>query len=112
MPDPRGGRRLLPFDCEVKFKKTSIEIPIKIEQPSDYKGGTHKARLIKKNVWLVEIVIPKNLIADIRTGSVELEDEEIDLADLDDAYAQDLDQEQYQNEQQAENVQQQLSAPQ
>jgi hypothetical protein len=26
MPDPRGARRLLPFDCEVKFKKTTIKI--------------------------------------------------------------------------------------
>jgi hypothetical protein len=60
----------------------------------------------------VEITMPKNLIADIRTGSVELEDEEIDLQDLDDAYAQDLDQEQYQNEQQADDAQQQLTAPQ
>ena len=33
MPDPRGARRLLPFDCEVKFKKTRIKIPVKIEEP-------------------------------------------------------------------------------
>jgi hypothetical protein len=112
MPDPRGARRLLPFDCDVKFKKTTIKIPIKIETPSDYKGGTHKARLVEKKVWLVEITMPKNLIADIRTGSVELEDEEIDLQDLDDAYAQDLDQDQYQNDQQADDAQQQLAAPQ
>jgi hypothetical protein len=112
MPDPRGARRLLPFDCDVKFKKTTIKIPIKIETPSDYKGGTHKARLVEKKVWLVEITMPKNLIADIRTGSIELEDEEIDLQDLDDAYAQDLDQDQYQNDQQADNAQQQLAAPQ
>jgi hypothetical protein len=112
MPDPRGARRLLPFDCDVKFKKTTIKIPIKITEPSDYRGGTHKARLVEKKVWLVEIVMPKNLIADIRTGSVELEDEEIDLQDLDDAYAQDLDQDQYQNDQQADDAQQQLAAPQ
>ena len=35
MPDPRGGRRLLPFDCTVNYKKTKIKIPIKIENPSD-----------------------------------------------------------------------------
>jgi hypothetical protein len=108
MPDPRGARRLLPFDCDVKFKKTTIKIPIKIEQPSDYEPGTHTARLIEKKVWLVEIVMPKNLISDIRTGSIELEDEDIDLADLDDAYAQDLDQDQYQNDEAAQNAQQSL----
>ena len=39
MPDPRGARRLLPFDCEVKFKKTTMKIPMKIEDPSDYRPG-------------------------------------------------------------------------
>ena len=79
MPDPRGARRLLPFDCEVKFKKTQMKIPIKIEEPDDFIPGTHKARLIEKPVWLVEIVMPKNLMGDIRTGSIEMEDEDIDL---------------------------------
>jgi hypothetical protein len=45
--------------------------------------------------------MPKALMSDIRTGSVELEDQDIDLADLDDAYEQDLDQESYQSDQQA-----------
>lgn len=92
MPDPRGARRLLPFDCEVRFKKTTIKIPVKIENSDDYIPGTHKARLIEKKVWLVEIVMPKALMSDIRTGSIELEDQTIDLEDLDSAYEEDLDQ--------------------
>jgi hypothetical protein len=108
MPDPRGARRLLPFDCEVKYKKTAMKVPMKIEGPDDYRPGTKKARLIEKKIWLVQITMPKVLMNDIRTGSVELEDEEIDLQDLDDAYEQDLDQESYQNEQQAQNAQQTL----
>jgi hypothetical protein len=108
MPDPRGARRLLPFDCEVKYKKTAMKVPMKIEDPSDYRPGTKKARLVEKKIWLVQITMPKALMSDIRTGSVELEDEEIDLADLDDAYEKDLDQESYQNEQQAQNAQQTL----
>jgi hypothetical protein len=112
MPDPRGARRLLPFDCEVKYKKTNMKVPMKIEDPSDYRPGTKKARLVEKKIWLVSITIPKALMSDIRTGSVELEDQDIDLADLDDAYEQDLDQDTYQNEQQAQNVQQQLQQPQ
>jgi len=101
----------LPFDCEVKYKKTLMKVPIKIENPDDYRPGTHKARLVEKKIWLVEISMPKALISDIRTGSVELEDEEIDLEDLDRAYEQDLDQESYQNEKQAENAQQTLQQP-
>ena len=98
MPDPRGARRLLPFDCKVKFKKTRIKIPIKIEDPDDFIPGTKKARLIEKPVWLVEITMPKSLMSDIRTGSVELEDQDIDLQDLDDAYEQDLDKQEYKDQ--------------
>jgi hypothetical protein len=111
MPDPRGARRLLPFDCEVRYKRTLMQVPMKIEDPSDYRPGTRKARLVEKKIWLVEITMPKALMSDIRTGSVELEDQDIDLEDLDTAYEQDLDQESYQNDQQAQNAQQTLQQP-
>jgi hypothetical protein len=91
MPDPRGGRRLLPFDCDVLFRRTMMKIPIKIEEPDDYRPGTKKARIIEKRVWLVEIVMPKSLMSDIRTGSIELQDQDIDLQDLDDAWAEGVD---------------------
>ena len=108
MPDPRGARRLLPFDCEVLYKKQKIKIPIKITDPSDYRAGTKKAKLREQDVWLVEITMPKNLISDIRTGSIELEDQEIDLDELDQAYEQDLDKENIQSDAKAENAQQNL----
>jgi hypothetical protein len=108
MPDPRGGRRLLPFDCEVNYKKNKIKIPIKITDPSDYIPGTKKARLIEREVWLVEIVMPKALMSEIRTGSIEMEDQDIDLGELDDAYEQDLDKQEYQNDGQAQDAQQTL----
>jgi hypothetical protein len=44
-------------------------------------------------------------MSDIRTGSIELEDEEIDLADLDDAYEQDLDKEENKNDNGQDNEQ-------
>jgi hypothetical protein len=108
MPDPRGGRRLLPFDCEVLYKKTTMKIPVKITDPSDYRPGTHKAKLMEQKVWLVEITMPKSLMSDIKTGSVELEDQDIDLADLDDAYEQDLDKEEYQSDETAQDAQQSM----
>ena len=111
MPDPRGGQRLLPFDCEVRYKKTTIQIPMRIEDPSDYRPGTKKARIMEQRVWLVEIVMPKALMSDIRTGSVELEGEDIDLADLDTAYEQDLDQEAFQSDEQSQNAQQSQQQP-
>ena len=106
MPDPRGARRLLPFDCDVKYKKTTMKVPVRIDDPSDYRPGTHKAKLIEKKVWLVEIAMPKSLMSDIRTGSVELEDQDIDLQDLDDAYEQDLDKQEYQTDNNGQNAQQ------
>jgi hypothetical protein len=111
MPDPRGGRRLLPFDCEIKYKKQKIKIPIKITDPSDYRPGTKNAKIMERDVWLVEIVMPKALMSEIRTGSIEMEDEDIDLGELDDAYEQDLDQEANQSDSQANDAQQQLSQP-
>ena len=106
MPDPRGARRLLPFDCDVKYKKTTMKVPVRIDDPSDYRPGTHKAKIIEKKVWLVEITMPKSLMSDIRTGSVELEDQDIDLQDLDDAYEQDLDKQEYQQDNNGQNAQQ------
>jgi hypothetical protein len=111
MPDPRGARRLLPFDCDVRFKKTKIKVPMKILKPDDYQPGTHTARLTEKPVWLVEIVMPKHLMNDIKTGSIELEDQTVDLEELDQAYEQDLDQEQYQDAGNAQAAQAQLQAP-
>jgi len=110
MPDPRGGRRLLPFDCEVSYRKVEMKIPVKIKDPSDYRPGTAKARIVEKPVWLVEIVMPKSLMSDIRTGSIEMEDQEIDLEELDQAYEQDLDKEESQSDDRAEDAQQDLAA--
>ena len=111
MPDPRGARRLLPFDVKVAYKKQKIKIPIRINNPSDYQPGTKKARIVERPVWLVEIQMPKSLMSDIRTGSIEMEDEDIDLGELDQAYEQDLDQAEYQSDQQAQNAQQTLQQP-
>jgi hypothetical protein len=111
MPDPRGARRLLPFDCKVEYRRIMMKIPIRIENPSDYRPGTKKARIVERPVWLVELTVPKSLMSDIRTGSIELEDEDIDLKDLDSAYEKDLDQEGMQNDQIEQNAEQQLQQP-
>jgi hypothetical protein len=108
MPDPRGGRRLLAFDCEVEYKKQEIKIPVKITDPSDYRPGTKKAKLMTQQVWLVTITMPKALMNDIRTGSIEMEDQDIDLDELDQAYEQDLDREENQSDAQAQQAQQSL----
>ena len=96
MPDPRAALRLTSLDCTVEYKQDKMKIPEKITNPGDFRPGTHKARMIEKDIWLVRITMPKDLMQDIKTGSLELEDQSVDLADLDDAYEEDLDKEQNQ----------------
>ena len=112
MPDPRGARRLLPFDCTVEYQRKEIKIPVKITDPSDYKPGTHKAKLMTKDVWLVSITMPKALMNDIRTGSIEMEDQDIDLDELDAAYDEDLDKDAIQSDQEGQEAQNELNQPQ
>jgi hypothetical protein len=68
MPDPMGGKRLLDYDCKVKYKKDDIVVPREINDPDDMRPGTMKGKLDRKPVWLVEIQMPKSLIADIFDG--------------------------------------------
>jgi hypothetical protein len=105
MPDPRGAKRLLPLGCTVKFKKTSLKVPVKIKDPSDFKPGTHYPKLVERKVWLVNIIMPKYIMNDIREGSIDLAGQTIDLEDLDDAYAKDYDTDSLKEfDQQTENV--------
>jgi hypothetical protein len=91
MPDPRAGKRLITLGCDIKLKKTSVKMPIKVESEDDFNSGTHYPKLVERPIWLVNITIPKDLMNDIREGSVDIADQSIDLEDLDDAYAKDYD---------------------
>lgn len=93
MPDPSGAERLLSFGVKIRYKKTSIKMPVEIKQPSDYRDGSHKGKLVDRTVWLVEILMPKNLMKDIKQGSKEIAGTEIDLSDLESAYEKGLDNE-------------------
>jgi len=71
MPDPMGGKRLLDYDCKVNYTKTYIVEPRKIEKQDDIRPGTKKGKLDRRPIWVVEIQMPKKLIADIYTGYIE-----------------------------------------
>lgn len=68
MPDPMAGRRLLDYGCKVKYEKTFLVEPRKIESPEDIRPGTKKGRLDRKPIWIVEITMPKKLCSDIYNG--------------------------------------------
>ena len=55
--------------------------------------------------------MPKSLISDIRTGSIELEDQEIDLDELDQAYETDLDKDESKSDSQQAGAEASLAAP-
>ena len=86
MPDPRGGERLLSYDCEVYYSKDKLEYPIIIKSPDDYEPGTKMPKMAKKPVWLVTIVMPKKLMQEINQGSLELESATLDMEDIEQAY--------------------------
>ena len=91
MPNPKGGLRLTRVGCNIKFKKTKIKVPVKIDSPDDYKPGTHYPKMVERSIWLVRIEIPKDLMQEIREGSIDLAGQEIDLNELDSAYDEGLD---------------------
>ena len=93
MPDPRGAERLLPYGCSVTYQKTNIQIPTKIKEPDDFRpDGSRKGKLIEVPVWLIDIKMPKELIADIEQGSLEIAGEDMDIEDIQNAYQQGIDQ--------------------
>jgi len=88
MPDPAGAERLLNYGCEINYKKDTLEYPIKVKSPEDFKPGTKVPRMVSKPIWLVEITMPKRLMSDIQQGSIELESETLDSEEIETAYEQ------------------------
>jgi hypothetical protein len=93
MPDPSGAKRLVKLGCKIQWKKTKIEVPVEVENPDDFVPGTRYPKMQKKQVWLVYIEMPKEIMDDIREGSIDLAGQNIDLNELDDSYEDDLDEE-------------------
>ena len=91
MPDPAGGERLLNYGCEITYEKDTLEYPIEVKSPDDFKPGTKVPKLVSTPVWVVSITIPKRLMSDIQAGALELENEILDMEDVQDAYEDGLD---------------------
>jgi hypothetical protein len=114
MPDPRGAVRLDKIGCKVAFGKGEIEVPVEVKDYDDFNPGTRYPKMHKRKVWFVEIVIPFDLMNDIKEGSIDLAGQTIDLSEIEDAYDEDLDsieQEDGPNEQSQEDDMMQPAAP-
>lgn len=97
MPDPSASKRLATIGCNVKFAKSKIKVPIEVKDYDDFVPGTRYPKMIEKKVWFVEIEIPKELMNELKEGSIDLADQTIDLEDIDRAYEDDLDKENLQD---------------
>jgi hypothetical protein len=90
MPDPRACKRLVNLGCKIHWKKTKINVPVEVEDPDDFQPGTRYPKMKPKTVWLVNIEMPKEIMDDIREGSIDLAGQNIDLNELDDSYDEDM----------------------
>lgn len=102
MPDPRGAKRLVAVGCKIKFKKTKIKVPVQVDNYDDFMPGGKYPKMAEKRVWLILIQVPKELMDDIKEGSIDLAGQTIDLQDISDSYDEDLDQEATSEEQTGE----------
>jgi hypothetical protein len=98
MPDPRGIKRLIALGCKVEFAKSDIKVPIEITNYDDFVPGTKYPRMQQRKIWFVKITIPLDLMDDIKEGSIDIAGQTIDLADIQDAYDEDLDKQNIQGE--------------
>lgn len=71
MPDPMGGKRLLDYDCKVSYQKSYMVKPRQIMEPDDIRPGTKKGKLDRHPIWIVEIKMPKSLLAEIYSADLE-----------------------------------------
>lgn len=91
MPDPRAALRLINSGCKVTFGKGEIKVPVEIKNYDDFQPGTRFPKLKERKVWFVEVVVPVDLMNDIKEGTIDLADDTIDLSDIEDAYDEGLD---------------------
>lgn len=98
MPDPRGGERLLDYNCEIKYRKGELEFPITPKNYDDFEPGSRIPKLRRVPVWLVEIVMPKELMRNVRQGAIDIEGEILDASDIEQSYEEGIDDDMYRDD--------------
>ena len=94
MPDPQGAMRLTQHGCYVYFQKEELIVAKEIKDPDDLETnsqGERKPKKIKKPIWLVKIVMPRHFVDEFTGNQIEVNGVEIDMADVDSAYDEGLD---------------------
>jgi len=100
MPDPSAIKRLAAIGCNIEMAKSKIKVPVEVTNYEDFVPGTRYPKMHEKQVWFVRIKIPKELMNDVKEGSIDIADQTIDLEDIESAYEEDLDKENTQQNEQ------------
>lgn len=83
MPDPRGGKILIDYNCKISYSRDKLKKPRKIKNPSDMRPESKKGIIDESPIWVVHIKMPKQLMFDIFKGSTRGKTEEnIDINSL------------------------------
>lgn len=90
MPDPAGIKRLLPQGTKVKFTKKYENVPQPIKNPGDYLPGTHKPKIKKEPIWVVEFKIPRRFIDNLDDVVLDLYQEKVSVDYANDAAIEQL----------------------
>lgn len=90
MPNMKGTKRLVKLGCKFKTKKTSIKVRLELVDPTDYTMEDVPEKQVKRNVFLVEITVPKELMNEIRQSYNEMASKIIDTRTIDAQYEMDL----------------------
>jgi len=78
MPEPKGGQRLLEYNCKVQYAEQTLAKVRKIKTPDDIRPGTKKGKIDVEDVWMVKIQMPKRLIQNIQRGYNELDKNKVE----------------------------------
>ena len=93
MPDPSGGMRLIKYGCKITYKEDVFKEPSRVLSPQDLEPGKEqpkKAKVKKKDVWLVTIKMPRKFVDESQEGILRVGEEDLDVEDVTAAWDEDL----------------------
>jgi hypothetical protein len=95
MPDPTGAERLLNNGCRVYYAKDTLITAAKLVTPDDsdvpdsmdgIRPGQPRAKKLERPVWLVTLEIPRSYMDNLTTGKIRIDDMNIDIDAVENAY--------------------------
>ena len=91
MPNQRAAARLENIGCDVKFKKSVLNVPRTVKKQEDL-DANKKPKIDATDIWLIDIWMPRKFVDEALSGKDVL-DGDINSSDLSKAYETGLDDE-------------------